>query len=68
MEERVERLEALVALQDRSLEKLNEVLSDQQLEISELKRQVKLLAGKVRELRMSADEQIQDVPPPHYNG
>jgi SlyX protein len=69
MDDRIERLESLVALQDRTMEKLNDQLFDQQKQIEDLKRLVTRLAKKVRAL----DEEIDssgpaDVPPPHYNG
>lgn len=69
MEKRMERLESLVALQDRTIEKLNDRLFEQQQQIRDLEKIVERLAGKVKSL----DEDIEkpgpvDVPPPHYNG
>ena len=69
MEKRVERLESLVALQDRTIENLSDRLFEQQQQIRGLEKIVERLAGKVRE--MDADMEQSgglDVPPPHYNG
>ncbi|MBG0791507.1 MAG: SlyX family protein [Desulfovibrionaceae bacterium] len=69
MEKRMERLESLVALQDRSIEKLNDRLFEQQQQIRDLEKLVERLAGKIRELDEDMDKQGPlDVPPPHYNG
>ncbi|WP_319582952.1 SlyX family protein [uncultured Pseudodesulfovibrio sp.] len=69
MDDRIERLESLVALQDRTMEKLSDQIFDQQKQIEDLMRLVERLAKKIRAL----DEEIDgsgppDVPPPHYNG
>jgi SlyX protein len=69
MDDRIERLESMVALQDRTMEKLSDQIFDQQKQIEDLRRLVERLAKKVRAL----DEEIEssgpaDVPPPHYNG
>ncbi|BCS88861.1 SlyX family protein [Pseudodesulfovibrio sediminis] len=69
MEERLERLESLVALQDRTMEKLNDQLIEQQQQISDLEQLVIRLAGKIRELDADMEQSgAVDVPPPHYNG
>ncbi|WP_207260871.1 SlyX family protein [Desulfovibrio sp. Huiquan2017] len=69
MDDRIERLESLLALQDRTMEKLSDQLFDQQKQIDGLHRLVERLAQKIRAL----DEEMEhagpvDVPPPHYNG
>ncbi|EGB15151.1 SlyX family protein [Pseudodesulfovibrio mercurii] len=69
MDDRIERLESLIALQDRTMEKLSDQLFDQQKQIDDLTRLVERLARKVRAM----DEEMEhagpvDVPPPHYNG
>ncbi|MGE4422558.1 MAG: SlyX family protein [Pseudodesulfovibrio sp.] len=69
MDDRIERLESLVALQDRTMEKLSDQIFAQQSQIEDLRRMVERLAKKVRAL----DEEMEtsgpaDVPPPHYNG
>ncbi|HKI80278.1 MAG TPA: SlyX family protein [Pseudodesulfovibrio sp.] len=69
MEDRIERLESLVALQDRTMEKLNDQIFDQQKQIEDLRRMVERLAKKVRAMDEELDNSgPADVPPPHYNG
>jgi len=69
MEKRMERLEDLLALQDRTMEELNDRLFEQQKQIDSLERLVQRLAGKVRELDADMEQTGGvDVPPPHYNG
>lgn len=69
MEDRIERLENLVTLQDRTIEKLNDALFDQQRQIQDLEKLTKRLAGKLKVLENALDESGGlDVPPPHYNG
>ncbi len=69
MEERLERLESIVALQDRTMEELNDRIADQQQQLMELERFVKRLAGKLREIDADMDQAGPlDTPPPHYNG
>lgn len=69
MEKRLERLESLIALQDRTMEKLNDQLFDQQKRIDGLERVVERLAKKLRDLGEQVDASGPlDVPPPHYNG
>ena len=43
MEDRIERLENLVTLQDRTIEKLNDALFDQQRQIQDLEKLTKRL-------------------------
>ncbi len=67
MEDRIERLENAVALQDRTIEKLNDVLFEQQKQIDNLEKQMEMLAVKYRQLKESAAQgEFDDVPPPHY--
>lgn len=69
MEKRLERLEDIVTLQDRTIEKLNDRLFEQQQQIRDLEKLVGRLAGKVRELGEDMEQSGPlDVPPPHYNG
>jgi len=69
MEERMERLESLVALQDRTIEKLSDSLFEQQQQIADMERQMKRMGDKIRELDANLDQSGGlDAPPPHYNG
>lgn len=68
MEDRLERLEALVAMQDRTIEELDGVVADQQRQIDELERKLMLLGEKVKRNTDSQDDQEPgpEPPPPHY--
>lgn len=69
MEKRLERLESLIALQDRTIEKLNDQLFEQQKRIDGLERLAERMARKLRNLGEQMDSGGPlDVPPPHYNG
>lgn len=69
MEDRIERLENLVTLQDRTIEKLNDALFDQQRQIQGLEKLAERLARKVKVLEEALDDSGGlDAPPPHYNG
>lgn len=69
MEERIERLENLVTLQDRTIEKLSDTLFEQQKQINDQQRLIERLAGKLRELDQSLDQGSgPEAPPPHYGG
>ena len=69
MEERIERLESLISLQDRTIETLSDAVFDQQKQITDLKKLVERLAGKLRDMDAALDQGGgQDAPPPHYGG
>ena len=69
MEDRIERLENLVTLQDSTIEKLSDTIFEQQKQIDDLHKLVGRLAGKLRDIDAAMDQGApQDVPPPHYNG
>lgn len=67
MEDRIERLENLVTLQDRTIEKLSDTLFEQQKQITDLHRFMERMAGKLRELDAAVDQGSgPEAPPPHY--
>jgi len=67
MEARMERLESLLSLQDRTIEKLGDALFEQQQQLLEMEKKLDRLAGKVREMDTMMDQgPSQDAPPPHY--
>lgn len=69
MEDRVERLENLISLQDRTIEALNDTVYAQQKQIDDLRKLVERLAGKVKELDAGMEQGgPADLPPPHYGG
>lgn len=69
MEDRLERLENLVALQDRTIEKLSDTIYEQQQQLNDLHRLMERMAGKLRELDATMDSNGgPEAPPPHYGG
>jgi SlyX protein len=63
----VEALQSRNAFQDDIIEQLNNELAIHQLEISDLKSQLKLIANRIKD-NTSGESQSVDVepPPPHY--
>ena len=70
MEDRIERLENLVSLQDRAIEKLSDTLFEQEKELTDLRKLLERLAGKMRDLDDAVSQSTghENIPPPHYNG
>lgn len=67
LQESVEALESRNAFQDDIIEQLNNELSIHQLEISELKSQLKLIASRMKD-NTAGQNQTEEIepPPPHY--
>ncbi len=66
-EERLEWLETTVALQDRTIDKLNLGLIEQQRIIDRLETGVEALASRLRTVNPPMEEEEGDEPlPPHY--
>lgn len=66
-DERLEWLETTVALQDRTIEKLNESLIEQQRIMDRLEAGVQALADKLRAFDTPMEEGEAEEPlPPHY--
>jgi SlyX protein len=62
---RIDALEARVAHQDRTIEDLNETITQQWKEIDSLTRQVVRLGDQLQEVRERAPDGPEP-PPPHY--
>ena len=67
LQESVEALESRNAFQDDIIEQLNNELAVHQLEIAELRSQLKLIASRIKD-NTPGQSQSQDIepPPPHY--
>ena len=67
LQESAEALESRNAFQDDIIEQLNNELAVHQLEISELKSQLKLIASRMKD-NTAGQSQSQEIepPPPHY--
>ena len=67
LEHRIESLEARNAFQDDVIEQLNHELSIHQVQLAELKENIRLIAARVKESASSTDTQVDvEPPPPHY--
>ncbi len=68
MENRIERLEAELAMQDHTIEKLHDAIYDQQKKLDSLETQVQTLLSVVKEMKesLSSGDMPRDEPPPHY--
>jgi SlyX protein len=62
---RIEALETRLAHQDRVVEDLNKVSTDQWTQIDTLKRQIERLQDRVQELESNRPN-LPEPPPPHY--
>jgi len=66
-DERIDALEARNAFQDDVIEQLNKELAIHQAQIAQLKEQLHLLAGRMRDMKGSTIASIdEETPPPHY--
>lgn len=62
-------LQTRVAYQEDTLEQLNQVITQQDADITQLKQQIRILAQRLEDsLRTQGQggEQVQDERPPHY--
>ena len=66
MEQRMIRLESTFAYQDERIRKLEEVVSQQQLELHELRQALELLSKKVQASQGPDPNPANEPPPPHY--
>ena len=65
-DERFQDLEMKVAFLDDTVNKINETVTLQQLQIEELKRQLHYSHTQLIQLKESPKNQPIDEPPPHY--
>ncbi|MBA6337982.1 MULTISPECIES: SlyX family protein [unclassified Colwellia] len=67
LQENIETLQSRNAFQDDVIEQLNNELAVHQLEISDIRAQLKLIASRVQD-NNPGQNQSQDIepPPPHY--
>lgn len=69
MEDRIERLESLVALQEQTIEGLSDALYEQEKRVADLEKNLGRLAGRVKELNAALEQggdEGPEPPPPHY--
>ena len=67
MEDRIVELETKLVFQDETINELNEVITDQQKQLDELREEVRLLNLRIVSLaESSTDSNEKEPPPPHY--
>jgi SlyX protein len=67
LEERIDSLESRNVFQDDVIEQLSEELAAHQIQLAELKQQIKLVANRLKEAgSLSASKDDVEPPPPHY--
>lgn len=65
--ERLADLESRIAFQEDTLDKLNDTVARQELEIERLTRMIKILNTQLQQLdRGAVGEFVDEPPPPHY--
>lgn len=61
------QLESKVAFQDATIEELNQVVTQQQIEISRFKKALKIVSERLKNSQTSILARPEDeTPPPHY--
>lgn len=66
MQEKIDNLEISIFYLQKTVDELNAVVVDQQKEIRELERLVKLLGRKIHAMSVPQSESAPDERPPHY--
>ncbi len=63
---RLEELESKVTFQEDTIQKLNEVVIDQDMRIHDLETSLRLLLDNIRAQATGIEIEPADEPPPHY--
>lgn len=67
LEARIQKLEERAAFQDDALQKLDDAMANQQRQLLDLQRRVRLLAEQLRKVEQLLPPEASELdPPPHY--
>lgn len=67
MENKIIDLESKLAFQDETINKLNDVITDQQQQLDQLREEIRLLGLRIASVAQSSTAaEEKEPPPPHY--
>lgn len=66
LEKRVIELESLISFQDNTIEQLNEVIYNQQLQIDNILEKISSIEGMVKNQSSGEKRTLEEERPPHY--
>ena len=67
MEDKIINLESKVAFQDVTINELNDVITDQQNQLDQLREEIRLLSLRISSVAESSNtSEEKEAPPPHY--
>lgn len=67
MENKIIELESKLAFQDETINELNDVITDQQQQLDQLREEVRLVAVRITSFAQSnSSAEEKEPPPPHY--